>query len=73
GPDIVSRGFVYVREAEKLMDEARKIVRQSVFECLEKRYKDWGTIKSRVKEDLSEYVYQSTKRSPMILPIIMEV
>ena len=73
GPDIISRGFVYVREAEELMDEAKRLVAGVLDDCMDKRIREWGTIKNRVKETLSEYVYQRTKRSPMILPVIMEV
>lgn len=73
GPDIVSRGFVYVREAEKLMDEARKIVENSVQHCLDKNITDWSKIKGIVKDDLSEFLWKKMKRNPVILPIIMEV
>lgn len=73
GPDIVSRGFVYVRESENLMDEAKKVVRTSLGRCEEKKIKEWSQIKSTVRDDLREFVWQKTKRSPMILPIIMEV
>ena len=73
GPDIVSRGFVYVREAEQLMEDSRTVVRSAVMDCEEKGIKEWGAIKTRVKESLSTFLYQKTKRSPMILPIIMEV
>ena len=73
GPDIISRGFVYVRESEDLMDEARKVVRKSLDRCEEKRIKEWSQIKNIVRDDLREFVWQKTKRSPMILPIIMEV
>ena len=73
GPDIISRGFVYVREAENLMDEAKNVVRKAVDRCEQKRIMEWSQIKTVVKEDLREFVWQKTKRSPMILPIIMEV
>ena len=72
GPDIVSRGFVYVREAEDLMDEANGVVCRALDNCLSHRVADWNKIKSSVKDALSEYVWKQTKRSPMILPIIME-
>ena len=72
GPDIVTRGFVYVREAEELLDEARAIVTDSVLRCLDKNITDWSKIKAAVKDALSDYVWKRTKRSPMILPIIME-
>ena len=88
GPDIVSRGFVYVRESEELMEEARHVVEHAlegcmekarhVVEhalegCMEKRISDWGKMKSVTKEALSEFLWKKTKRNPMILPIIMEV
>ena len=72
GPDIVSRGFVYVRESEDLMDHAREVVAQALDGCLEKGITDWSKIKAAVKDALSDYVWKRTKRSPMILPIIME-
>ncbi len=72
GPDIVSRGFVYVRESEDLMEHAREAVDEALEHCLEKGITDWGHIKSEVKDALSDYVWKRTKRSPMILPIIME-
>ena len=73
GPDIVSRGFVYVREAENLLEDARKVVNDVVVECVEKNISDWGKIKMVVKETLSDYLWKKIKRNPMILPIIMEV
>ncbi|MDF2878876.1 MAG: Ribocuclease [Clostridia bacterium] len=73
GPDIISRGFVYVREAENLMDEAKMVVRKALDRCEQKRIMEWSQIKTTVKDDLREFVWQKTKRSPMILPIIMEV
>ena len=73
GPDIVTRGFVYVREAEELLDEARAIVTDSVLRCLDKNITDWSKIKNIIKDDLSEYLWKKMKRNPMILPIIMEV
>ena len=73
GPDIVSRGFVYVRESENLMDEAREVVTDALDRCLGRNMSDWGRIKNVIKDALSEYVWKRTKRSPMILPIIMEV
>ena len=72
GPDIVSRGFVYVRESEDLMDHAREVVEQALDGCLEKGITDWSKIKAAVKDALSDYVWKRTKRSPMILPISME-
>ena len=71
-PDIVSRGFVYVRESEDLMDHAREVVELALDGCLDKGITDWSKIKAAVKDALSDYVWKRTKRSPMILPIIME-
>ena len=73
GPDIVSRGFVYVRESEELMDEVRQIAADAIEECLDRGYYEWNQIKNTVKDDLSKFIYQRTKRRPMILPIIMDV
>lgn len=73
GPDIVSRGFVYVREAENLLEDARQVVNDAVIECIESNIADWGKIKMIVKETLSDYLWKKIKRNPMILPIIMEV
>ena len=72
GPDIVSRGFVYVREAEDLMVHANKVVSQAMEQCTEHNITEWGRIKNTVKDALSDYVWKQTKRTPMILPIIME-
>ncbi|SHJ63452.1 ribonuclease J [Anaerocolumna jejuensis DSM 15929] len=73
GPDIVSRGFVYVRESENLMDEARNVVSDALEKCLSKNTTDWGKMKNEIKDSLSDYLWKKTKRNPMILPIIMEV
>lgn len=73
GPDIVSRGFVYVRESENLMDEARTVVNDALDKCLNKNMTDWGKIKNEIKDSLSDYLWKKMKRNPMILPIIMEV
>ena len=73
GPDIVSRGFVYVRESEALMDEARDLVYNTLEECAREHVRDWSGMKQRIKDELSRFLYQKTRRSPMILPIIMEV
>ena len=72
GPDIVSRGFVYVRESEDLMDHAREVVEQALDTCIEKHITDWGKIKLVVKDAVGDYLWKRTKRRPMILPIIME-
>ena len=73
GPDIVSRGFVYVRESEDLMEEAQTVVDEAVAECLNHHIADWGKIKTIIKDSLSDFLWRRMKRSPMILPIIMEV
>ena len=73
GPDIVSRGFVYVRESESLMEGARDVARDAVEECLERNITDWARIKTKIKDELSNYIWKKTKRNPMILPIITEV
>ena len=73
GPDIVSRGFVYVRESDELLDEARLLVEEAVQNCLDRGKTDWGKLKGTVKDVLSDFVWKKTKRRPMILPIIMEV
>ena len=73
GPDIVSRGFVYVRESEYLMDEAKSIVYAALERCLDNKVSDWSKIKTEIKDSLSDYLWKKMKRNPMILPIIMEV
>ena len=73
GPDIVSRGFVYVRESEDLLEEAHAVVVDAVDDCLNRRMSDWGKIKNVIKDSLSDFLWKRKKRSPMILPIIMEV
>lgn len=73
GPDIVSRGFVYVREADELLDEAQVLVSEILEDCIHRNISDWGRMKNIVRDDLGEYLWKKTKRRPMILPIIMEV
>lgn len=73
GPDLISRGFVYVRESEQLMEGAKNVVNAELKKCYDKNVKDWSSLKSSVRDALSQYIYQSTKRSPMILPVFMEV
>ena len=73
GPDIVSRGFVYVREAEDLMENVKNIAKDAFLYCEDNNIKEWTAIKTKVKDDLSNYLYQKTKRKPMILPVIMEM
>lgn len=73
GPDIISRGFVYVRESEELMEQAREKVKQSLKKCQEEEISEWSTIKSQVRDSLGKFLFEQTRRRPMILPIIMEV
>ena len=73
GPDLVSRGFVYVRESEELMEGARTQVEMALDRSLADNMHDWASVKARVREALSSYIYRRTKRSPMILPILLEV
>ena len=73
GPDIVSRGFVYVKESDALLEEARKVINKTVQSCLKKNITDWGKMKATIKDTLSEFVWKKTKRRPMILPIIMDI
>ncbi|MEI3176755.1 MULTISPECIES: ribonuclease J [unclassified Candidatus Paralachnospira] len=73
GPDIVSRGFVYVRESENLMEEAHAVVKDAVMHCLDRRISDWGKIKNVIRDSLSDYIWKKMKRNPLIMPIIMEV
>ncbi len=72
GPDIVTRGFVYVREAEDLIDEARIVVEEALEECLDRNITDWGRLKTAIKDALGSFVWKRTQRNPMILPVIME-
>ncbi len=73
GPDVISRGFVYVRESENLMDEVKTVVRHEIKKCEERGVRDWATIKSTTRENLRDYIFMKTKRNPMIIPIIMEI
>ena len=73
GPDVISRGFVYVRESENLMEDVKNVIKQEVAGFEQRHITDWSTIKSTLKDDLRDYIFQKTKRDPMILPIIMEV
>ena len=73
GPDIITRGFVYVKESEDLMEELRTVAMEAIDRCSRKRIRDWTTIKSAIKNDLSGYLFKTTKRNPMILPVIMEI
>ena len=73
GPDIVSRGFVYVRESEELMDDARRAVSEAVDKCLSGRHTDWNKIKLVIRDSMNDYIWKKTKRKPMVIPIIMDV
>ena len=73
GPDIISRGFVYVRESEQLMEDAKEVVRKVLDECEDHQITDWATMKYKIKNELKGFLYERTKRNPMILPIIMEI
>ena len=73
GPDIITRGFIYVKESEDLMEELREVAMEAIDRCGRKRTRDWAAIKSAIKNDLSGYLYRQTKRNPMILPVIMEI
>ena len=72
GPDIISRGFVYVRESEELMVEAKGLLSDVLANCSASELREWNSLKGKLRDALSDYIYQKTKRSPMILPIIME-
>ena len=73
GPDVISRGFVYVRESENLMDDVKSVVKHEIRKCEQQGVRDWGTIKANLRENLRDYIFMKTKRDPMIIPIIMEV
>ena len=73
GPDIITRGFVYVKESEELMAELREVALEAIDRCYRKRVRDWATVKSAIKNDLSGYLFKTTKRNPMILPVITEI
>ncbi len=73
GPDLVSRGFVYVRESEELMNEAKELLTETLQTCLDNNMHEWNAIKGKMKDNLSDFIFRRTKRSPMILPIIMEI
>ena len=73
GPDIVSRGFVYVKESEELMRNVKAIAEQSINRIIEKKINDWAHIKNIIRDDLAKYIFRETRRKPMILPIIMDI
>lgn len=73
GPDIITRGFVYVKESEDLMEELRQVALEAIDRCQRKRTRDWSAIKSAIKNDISGYLFKTTKRNPMILPVIVEI
>jgi len=73
GPDIITRGFIYVKESEELMDELREVALEAIERCQRKRVRDWSAIKSAIKNDISGFLYKATRRNPMILPVIMEI
>jgi len=73
GPDIITRGFIYVKESEELMEELRLVAMEAIERCTRKRVRDWTAIKTAIKNDLSGYLFKTTKRNPMILPVIMEI
>ena len=73
GPDIITRGFIYVKESEELMEELREVAMEAIDRCARKHVRDWAAIKSAIKNDLSGYLYKHTKRNPMILPVLMEI
>ena len=73
GPDIITRGFIYVKESEDLMEELRNVAMEAIERCNRKNVRDWAALKSAIKNDLSGYLFKTTKRNPMILPVIMEI
>ena len=73
GPDIITRGFIYVKESEELMEELKTVAMEAIERCSRKHVRDWSSIKSAIKNDLSGYLFKTTKRNPMILPVIMEI
>ena len=73
GPDVITRGFVYIKESENLMDDVKRVIREEVQKLEDQGIRDWGTIKSTLKDHIRDYIFQKTKRNPMILPIIMSL
>ena len=73
GPDIITRGFIYVKESEELMEDLRQVAMEAIERCQRRRVRDWAIIKTAIKNDLGGFLYKHTKRNPMILPVIMEL
>ena len=73
GPDIITRGFIYVKESEELIAQLQEVAMEAIERCQRKNVRDWTAIKSAIKNDLSGYLYKTTKRNPMILPVISEI
>jgi len=73
GPDIITRGFIYVKESEELMEQLQEVAMEAIERCQRKKVRDWSAIKTAIKNDLSGYLYKTTKRNPMILPVISEI
>jgi len=73
GPDVISRGFVYVKESEELLDNAREVACKVIEQCYVSNIHEWNAIKTKVRDGISKYLYEKTRRSPMILPVIMEI
>jgi ribonuclease J len=73
GPEIISRGFVYVRESEELIEDSKRVLNGVLKNCSGHELREWNALKTKLRDTLSEYIYEKTKRSPMILPIIMEI
>lgn len=73
GPDVISRGFVYVREAEPLMEQIKELAEEAILDCKARKNNDWSALKNAIKNKLSQYLYEETKRNPMILPVIMDI
>ena len=73
GPDIITRGFIYVKESEELMEALQNVAMEAIERCQRKKVRDWTSIKAAIKNDLSGYLYKTTKRNPMILPVLSEI
>ncbi len=73
GPDVITRGFIYVKESEALINEVKEIVKEELENCLENKIIEWYVLKSNIKKSVEKYLYEKTKRRPIVLPIIMEI